>query len=432
MMSIEDFIESPEYDLSVSKFGEELLTTYELSELMYQSTISHIFMLRNTKNDKNYTLKAIRKKKNIKLNLNPLKNLKHKNIAKIIEVSETEKYIYVIKEFVEGINLRKYVKENGKLSDDEIKTILLQLLEIFDYFHKQESPIIYRDLKPENIILGLNGKITLIDLVTVREVKSELDHDTFYVGTRGYASPEHYGFSQTDSRSDIYTIGTTLYYLITGSEPKTNETILKKIDERKMISDKYKDLIKKCCAFDPENRYGSTEDIRVFLKSKMTRKKKRIILIAVLMSLIILSSYGYSQRFYINYNLNYPIYNVGEIKEQSDITVDSIPEIPSGVLLSRIEEDVINIRIDKNIIGYPNEKIKYIAVGTSNRFPRDKEILLQDNIYYAIIKGYGLQEYDARGFNSVVRDGSEMLILIFDKNYQCLGYKFIEDLSQIK
>lgn len=367
------------------------------------------------------------------MKIESLKNIHHKNIAKILEISESEKYIYVLKEYIEGMNLKKFVRDNGPLDEEAIKSVLNQLIDIFEYFHNQEKPIIYRDLKPENIIYDEDKNIFLIDLVTIREINNINDSDTFYIGTRGYASPEQYGFSQTNSKSDIYTIGTTLYFLVTGQEPLNHNITLETLKSNSLVSEKYKMIINKCCAFDPNNRYGSVKEIRDDVNKKIIHKNvKRKLMILLLFMIIISSMITYSQRYKINYFMNYPIYNKNDIQEPTDIPVNNIKAIEKGIIIREIDSEVVNIQLDLKMLGSPFDKIKYIAVGTSNSFQIDTKALLQQNIFYAVIKGYGYQEYTPQGFNSVIEGCNEMLILIFDENNQCLGYHLISDLNKLK
>ena len=90
---------------------------------------------------------------------------------------------------------------------------------VLAYLHTRQPPIIYRDLKPENVILTPEGIIKFIDFGVARTYKARKAKDTVAIGTYGYAPPEQYGKGQTDARSDIYTLGATLYHLLTNLGP---------------------------------------------------------------------------------------------------------------------------------------------------------------------------------------------------------------------
>ena len=83
-------------------------------------------------------------------------------------------------------------------------------------------PIVFRDLKPSNIMISRDGKVKLIDFGIARFFKQEKNADTFVYGTPGYAAPEQYGTSQTDVRSDIFSLGATLHHCVTGRNPSEN------------------------------------------------------------------------------------------------------------------------------------------------------------------------------------------------------------------
>ena len=79
--------------------------------------------------------------------------------------------------------------------------------------HTQNPPIIHKDLKPSNILVSTDGTVKIIDFDAARKYNDTADTDTCHLGTSGFASPEHYGYSQTDARSDIYSIGAVMYEL---------------------------------------------------------------------------------------------------------------------------------------------------------------------------------------------------------------------------
>jgi len=123
-------------------------------------------------------------------------------------------------EFIEGKNLDNSIPtdRNEFLEEKEAFIWTWQLYEIFEYLHSQKPPIIYRDLKPQNVIKDLDGRIRLVDFGIARTYKAHKSTDTEAMGTALTASPEHYGGCQTDERSDIYTIGATVHYLLTGGK----------------------------------------------------------------------------------------------------------------------------------------------------------------------------------------------------------------------
>lgn len=151
-----------------------------------------------------------------------LKNLNHPALPKIITIFSTGQKHYLVMEFIEGESLEKKFKDRGTpYTMNELLTWTFQILDILDYLHSQSPPVIFRDLKPSNIMITSGGKVKLIDFGIARLFTPGRTRDTQIMGTPGFSAPEQYGISQTDQRSDIYSLGATLYYLLSGENPET-------------------------------------------------------------------------------------------------------------------------------------------------------------------------------------------------------------------
>jgi serine/threonine-protein kinase len=149
-----------------------------------------------------------------------LLGLDHPNIVKGYEVFEWRGQPYFIMEFVNGVGLEKRLREtNAPAFEQDALTWGVHMARVLAYLHTRQPPIIYRDLKPENVILTPDGTIKFIDFGVARTYKARKAKDTVAIGTYGYAPPEQYGKGQTDARSDIYTLGATLYHLLTNLGP---------------------------------------------------------------------------------------------------------------------------------------------------------------------------------------------------------------------
>jgi hypothetical protein len=160
--------------------------------------------------------------------------------------------------------------------------IAVQLCDILTYLHGQTPPVIHRDIKPQNIIVDEQGKVTLIDFGISRAYNSASQEDTTCLGTRYYAAPEQYGFSQTDARSDIFSLGVLLCWLLTGSV---------NIDQaEKSIPDiRLARIVKKCTAFDPRDRYQNAAQVREALTGRVPRRS--LFVFAGLILLVILAAF---------------------------------------------------------------------------------------------------------------------------------------------
>lgn len=148
-----------------------------------------------------------------------LAKLNHPQIPKIHGFLEDKKNskIYLMQDFVEGKNLRQILAERTKLEEDEAIIVLKDTLDILNYLHSFEPPLLHRDIKPENIIIDQNGKAFLVDYGAVIEYQPDKkDREIIY--TKGYASPQQkQGFSSPSS--DLYSLGIVAIEILTGVTP---------------------------------------------------------------------------------------------------------------------------------------------------------------------------------------------------------------------
>ena len=154
------------------------------------------------------------------------------------------------------------------LSREDILSIGMQLCQLLTSLHQQDPPIIHRDVKPQNVILGDDGAVSLIDFGISRAYKPSAQSDTVFFGTQRFASPEQYGFRQTDCRSDIYSLGGVMLFLCTGDVQP--ERIREQIDDKHLA-----DVIARCMAFAPEDRYPTAEEARAALNALTPAGKRK-------------------------------------------------------------------------------------------------------------------------------------------------------------
>lgn len=176
--------------------------------------------------------------------------LKHPYLPHIYEVSFEDGATTVIEEFISGqdigcVGLRR----------DQAARVMLELCQVLAFLH--DRGIIHRDVKPSNLLLAEDGHIRLIDFDAARVVRGEGGPDTVALGTRGYAPPEQYGFSQTDERADIYAVGMTFRTLLVGRMGA------------------YRRVIQTCTESDPQKRY---RDIRQVSRAVRWAPLKRWVL----------------------------------------------------------------------------------------------------------------------------------------------------------
>lgn len=200
-----------------------------------------------------------------------LQELKTQGIPCIYSVFEKDKAFYVIEEFISGSNLAEVMASEGCMSSRQVREIVLKLCNILAPVHS--AGIVHRDIKPSNIILTSGREVYLIDFGIARLQNETSTGDTRHLGTEFYASPEQYGFAQTDNKSDIYSIGKLMIVLLTGKE---NAESLKGIP--------YSRIIGRCIEIDATKRYGNVSR----LKAAFLIKRRTAVLLAVLMAFSLL------------------------------------------------------------------------------------------------------------------------------------------------
>ena len=184
----------------------------------------------------------------------------------------------VLREYVPGETLFQLAKEQV-FTEEEVLGIGLQLCDQLHSLHSMEPPVIHRDIKPQNVVLRPDGKAVLIDFGIAR-VYTEKETDTLVFGTLGFAPPEQYGFSRTDARSDIYSLGILLYWLL-HHETKVTRSGRSALEK----------VIARCTAFDPADRFREVAEVKSALlaarpEAQKKRKRLRIAAACILLALI--------------------------------------------------------------------------------------------------------------------------------------------------
>ena len=254
------------------EIGSVIDGKYKILNKIGQGGMSTVYLAMNERANKQWAIKEIRKSdteefevtlKSIRTETEMLKNLKHPNLPSIIDIIDYEGSILIVMDYVEGNTLHMAVSEYGPQPQGHVIEWAKQLCNVLGYLHSQNPPIIYRDLKPANIMLKPDGTIVLIDFGTARRYKAENIEDTTCLGTRGYAAPEQFGgYGQTDARTDIYCLGTTMYHLLTGKNPSEPPFEMYPIRHwNESYSQGLEKIILKCTQLDPNKRYQSCAEV---------------------------------------------------------------------------------------------------------------------------------------------------------------------------
>ena len=163
----------------------------------------------------------------------------------------------VVYDFVPGQTLEELVVAKKRLVPEEAASLAADICEAAAALHSRG--VVHRDLSPRNVIVAADGA-HLIDLGIARMRVEGASRDTTSLGTRGFASPEQYGFAQTDARSDVYAIGKLLGYMITGLQPDGDE-YERALGDADATDSRLAEVVARACAFEPSSRYQSAAEM---------------------------------------------------------------------------------------------------------------------------------------------------------------------------
>lgn len=218
-----------------------------------------------------------------------LSQMDGEGFPKLIMWEEQQEESYLVREYVEGDTLQELMEKEEPLSQQEALEAALQVCKLINRLHQQNPPVIYRDIKPQNVVRTHQGNYVLIDLDTARMYKEGIGEDTVFMGTRGLASPEQFGYQQTDARTDVYGLGMLLLYLLTGEYKRE-----RKYEE---LPKQIKKVIIKCTEFNPKDRYSSMKEVERALQGIQrkiqqpeSQQKKRMwhkLIVAVLLCTVL-------------------------------------------------------------------------------------------------------------------------------------------------
>ncbi len=236
---------------------------------------------------------------------------------------------YLLRTYAEGETLDHLLERDGMFSGRQVLEMALKICEILSYLHGQKPPIIYRDLKPQNIAITPNGKLSLFDFGIAREDKKDKEYDTVYVGSVAFASPEQFGFTKTDARSDIYTLGKLMMFLLTGDTEQS--------EYANKIKDKgIRKTIAKCTRLSPEKRYHSVEQLAKAIRWILypPTKKEMIVGAAVMVLVIAIGSLVWTRM---------------DLAEKEELP----PSLVSAVGTEASQEMKLKIRFETRMKGKP-------------------------------------------------------------------------------
>jgi serine/threonine-protein kinase len=204
--------------------------------------------------------------------------LAHPNIVNVYDVGEENGIHYIVMELVEGITLKKYIEKKARLSYKEAVSIAIQVSMGIEAAHNNH--IIHRDIKPQNIIISKDGKVKVTDFGIAKAATSNTITSNV-MGSVHYTSPEQARGGYSDEKSDIYSLGVTMFEMLTGRVPFNGETTvaiaIKHIQEELPSPKEYvpeiptsvERIVMKCCQKSPDRRYQNMGELIADLKQSL-------------------------------------------------------------------------------------------------------------------------------------------------------------------
>ena len=193
-----------------------------------------------------------------------LRSLAHPNLPAVSEIFTHNQWPCIVMEFVPGQTLDERIRTvNAPLAAVQVSSVCIQVARVLEYLHTRTPPIIYRDIKPSNVMLRADRVIKLIDFGVARTHKIGQSKDTVAMGSAGYAPPEQYGKGQTDARSDVYGLGSTLLHLLTNITPvPLHQPIIGSVRRlNATVTPELEEIIVKAMEHDPDKRFQSAGEM---------------------------------------------------------------------------------------------------------------------------------------------------------------------------
>ncbi len=268
------------------KIGMMIGDRYEILEKIGTGGMSDVYKAKDHKLNRFVAVKVLKQEfsenanfvSKFRIEAQAAAGLAHPNIVNVYDVGEEEGIYYIVMELVEGITLKKYIEKKARLSVKEAVSIAIQVSMGIEAAHNNH--IIHRDIKPQNIIISKEGKVKVTDFGIAKAATSNTITSNV-MGSVHYTSPEQARGGYSDEKSDIYSLGITMFEMLTGRVPFNGETTvaiaIKHIQEEMPSPRDYvpeipvsvEQIVFKCCQKSPDRRYQSMGDLIVDLKRSL-------------------------------------------------------------------------------------------------------------------------------------------------------------------
>jgi len=281
--------------------GMYLADRYEIIEQIGSGGMSDVYKAQCHKLNRLVAIKVLKKEfsqdatfvKKFRVEAQSAAGLTHPNIVGVYDVGEEDGIHYIVMELVQGITLKNYIEMKGHLDVKEALNISVQIANGLSIAH--ENRIIHRDIKPQNIMISRDGKVKVADF-GIAKMADSTTVTTNAAGSVHYISPEQARGGYSDAKSDIYSLGITMYEMLTGKVPFDGETNVavallhiqgEMIPPRQLnpeIPRSFEKIILKCTQKKPERRYSSAKELIADLKKVLTNPDGEYVILPGMMS----------------------------------------------------------------------------------------------------------------------------------------------------
>lgn len=272
--------------INMIKVGMIIGDRYEILEKIGTGGMSDVYKAKDHKLNRFVAVKVLKQEfsenanfvSKFRIEAQAAAGLMHPNIVNVYDVGEENGIYFIVMELVEGITLKKYIEKKARLSVKEAVSIAIQVSMGIESAHNNH--IIHRDIKPQNIIISKEGKVKVTDFGIAKAATSNTITSNV-MGSVHYTSPEQARGGYSDEKSDIYSLGVTMFEMLTGRVPFNGETTvaiaIKHIQEempspRDYVSEipvSVEQIVFKCCQKSPDRRYQSMAELIVDLKRSL-------------------------------------------------------------------------------------------------------------------------------------------------------------------
>ncbi|MCW6652621.1 Stk1 family PASTA domain-containing Ser/Thr kinase [Aerococcaceae bacterium NML210727] len=274
------------------EIGDKLSGRYELTGTIGQGGMANVFLARDLILDREVAVKVLRfdfkdnpdAVRRFRREAVSASQLLHHNIVEIYDVEEKEGQQYIVMEYVQGTDLKTFIRQHAPLSLELVVSIMSQILAAIEIAHRNK--IIHRDIKPQNILITANNEVKITDFgIAIALSDTSITQTNTLLGSVHYLSPEQARGSNATPRTDIYALGVVLYELITGTVPYDGESAvsvaLKHFQEEfprikdtlEYVPQSLENVVLRATAKNPEHRYESVQSMLADLSTSLSASR---------------------------------------------------------------------------------------------------------------------------------------------------------------